>query len=99
MQKPTRLGFGEGCHFWGSEQHSPRDSAGVLAMACVSAGDRRNLGKPHRVFGCDDRPDAREGQAGLVETLDRIRLGLPFPLQARRFKTTPTVKISRRFLL
>src|SRR6202035_1679347 len=35
MQKPTRLCFGEGCHLWGSEQHAPRGSAGVLAIACV----------------------------------------------------------------
>jgi len=40
-------------------------------MACVSEGDRRNLGKPHRVVGCDDRPEAREGQAGYGGVADR----------------------------
>jgi len=76
MQKPTRQGFGEGCHLWGSEQHAPRDSAGVLAIACVSEGDRGNLGKPHRVVGCDDRPDAREGQAGRDGVADRPEIPL-----------------------
>ena len=76
MQKPTRLDFGEGCHLMGSEQHEPRDSAGALAIACVPEGDRRNSGKPRRVVGCDDRPDAREGQAGRDGVADRPEIPL-----------------------
>ncbi len=72
MQKPTRLDFGEGCHLWCHEQRVTGDSAGVLATACVSEGDRRNLGKPHRVVGCDDRPDAREGEAGHNGVAERL---------------------------
>jgi hypothetical protein len=71
-QKPTRRGFGEGCYLWCHEQRVARDSAGVMATACVSEGDRGNLGKPHRVVGCDDRPDAREGEAGHNGVAERL---------------------------
>jgi hypothetical protein len=46
MRKPTRRFFGEGCHLLGKRAMSaPRDSAGVVTMACIEEEDWCNTGR------------------------------------------------------
>ena len=47
MQEPTRLSFGEGRRRWGMRTtRAPSGPAGVVAMACMHTGERRNTGSP-----------------------------------------------------
>jgi len=57
-------------------EHSsaPGRCAGVVATACTP-GKRAQHGKPHSVVR-DDRPDAREGQAGRRGVTERLVVSL-----------------------
>ncbi len=71
-QKPTSFALLGRLPLLGKRaKQAPSSSAGVVAMACVQEEDRSNTGKPYHVVGCDDQPDAREGQAGRGRVADR----------------------------
>ena len=66
MWEPTRLDFGEGRRCWGRRATgAPSSPTGVMAMACMYMGNRRNTGSPiGRLGGVPGELVSREGQAG-----------------------------------
>jgi hypothetical protein len=51
-------------------KHAPSRCAGVVAMACTQ-GRRTQHGKPHRVVGRGDQPEAGDGQRGREGVAER----------------------------
>ena len=64
MRKPTRSRIRGRLPFLGKRaKRAPKDSAGVLARACIQEEDRCNTGSPIVWSGRFDQTDAREGKA------------------------------------
>ena len=64
MQEPTRLRYGEGRRCWGRRTtRAPNGPAGVVAMACMHKGERRNTGSPV------GRPGGVPGEPAVVRVI------------------------------
>jgi len=71
LHRPTRPPFrGRLILLWERAKKSRSRCAGVVATACTQ-GKRTQHGKPDGVVGCDDQPEAGDGQIGRYGVAER----------------------------